>query len=187
MAASYMMNDSVNIGLTSSYAIVNDPTEEVINAMNFDSQVLEMEFRDGQNVFDFAESIGNAMASAGLAPHPAAHDLPRPRAARLLADPGHALPLHARIFGVASYARLLETTTQTLLADLFSIETYTNPDEPGVWVGAAAEKREERKIATLGVHHRRYVTVLGVALNMHLPVAGQDEAVNPIYYYKYQH
>ncbi|KAM3447181.1 hypothetical protein MY3296_008982 [Beauveria thailandica] len=70
MAASYIMNDSVNIGLTSSYAIVNDPTEEVINAMNFDSQVLEMEFRDGQNVFDFAESIGNGMASAGLSNFP---------------------------------------------------------------------------------------------------------------------
>lgn len=88
-------------------------------------------------------------------------------------------PLHAR-FGVASYARLLETTTQTLLADLFGIETYTNPDEPGVWVGAAADEgREERKIAALGVHHRRYVTALGVALNVHLPVAGRDEAVNP--------
>ncbi|OAR00051.1 hypothetical protein LLEC1_02661 [Akanthomyces lecanii] len=87
-------------------------------------------------------------------------------------------PLHAR-FGVASYARLLETTTQTLLADLFGIETYTNPDEPGVWVGAAGSGTEERKIAALGVHHRRYVTALGVALNVHLPVAGEDDGVNP--------
>ncbi|OAA75293.1 Octanoyltransferase [Akanthomyces lecanii RCEF 1005] len=87
-------------------------------------------------------------------------------------------PLHAR-FGVASYARLLERTTQALLAELFGIETYTNPDEPGVWVGAAAGKEEERKIAALGVHHRRYVTALGVALNVHLPVAGEDEGVNP--------
>ncbi|KAJ4156069.1 hypothetical protein LMH87_001283 [Akanthomyces muscarius] len=67
MAASYIMNDSVNTGLTSSYAIVNDPPEEVINAINFDSQVLEMGIRDGQNVFDFAESIGNGMASTGPA------------------------------------------------------------------------------------------------------------------------
>ncbi len=91
-------------------------------------------------------------------------------------------PLHAR-FGVASYARLLETTTQALLADLFGLATYTNPDEPGVWVvaagGAGEQQQPERKIAALGVHHRRHVTALGVALNVHLPVAGADEGVNP--------
>lgn len=89
-------------------------------------------------------------------------------------------PLHAR-FGVASYARLLEDTTRRLLADMFAIETYTNPDEPGVWVarGEKGRRQEERKIAALGVHHRRYVTALGVALNVHLPVTGTDEEANP--------
>ncbi|TQV93303.1 hypothetical protein V2A60_010267 [Cordyceps javanica] len=96
-------------------------------------------------------------------------------------------PLHARRLGVASYARLLEATTQALLADLFGVGTYTNPDEPGVWVASATATAAgrgtppppERKIAALGVHHRRYVTALGVALNVHLPVSGEDEAVNP--------
>lgn len=84
-------------------------------------------------------------------------------------------PLHAR-FGVASYAHLLETTTQRLLSEVFGVATYTNPDEPGVWVTGGPE----RKIAALGVHHRRYVTALGVALNINLPVKGTDgEGVNP--------
>lgn len=95
-------------------------------------------------------------------------------------------PLYPR-FGVASYARHLEATTRRLLAELFAVETYTNPDEPGVWVAGNAQQQNhlqeqtqpERKIAALGVHHRRYVTALGVALNIHLPVTGTDEGVNP--------
>ncbi|ATY60195.1 Lipoyltransferase, putative [Cordyceps militaris] len=85
-------------------------------------------------------------------------------------------PRHAR-FGVASYAALLEATTRALLADLWGIATYANPQEPGVWVARAGH--EERKIAALGVHHRRYVTALGVALNVDVPTAGADESVNP--------
>lgn len=91
-------------------------------------------------------------------------------------------PLYAR-FGVASYARHLEATTQRLLWDLFALQTYTNPDEPGVWAKSSRdggqEQQPERKIAALGVHHRRYVTALGVALNIHLPVSGHDESQNP--------
>ncbi|KAM3462019.1 hypothetical protein MY5147_003283 [Beauveria neobassiana] len=90
-------------------------------------------------------------------------------------------PLHAR-FGVASYARLLEETTRSVLADRFGVATYTNQEEPGVWAGTAAEMsagREERKIAALGVHHRRYVTALGVALNVNVPTSGDDEGRNP--------
>ncbi|KAM3453613.1 hypothetical protein MY3296_003644 [Beauveria thailandica] len=90
-------------------------------------------------------------------------------------------PLHAR-FGVASYARLLEETTRSVLAHRFGVATYTNQEEPGVWAGTAAEVsagRDERKIAALGVHHRRYVTALGVALNVHVPTGGDDQARNP--------
>ncbi|KAM3512674.1 hypothetical protein MY11210_003696 [Beauveria gryllotalpidicola] len=90
-------------------------------------------------------------------------------------------PLHAR-FGVASYARLLEKTTRGVLADRFGVATYAIREEPGVWAGAAAGAaagREERKIAALGVHHRRYVTALGVALNVNVPTRGVDEGRNP--------
>ena len=78
-------------------------------------------------------------------------------------------------FGVASYAAHLEATTQRLLA-AFGIRTYTSRDEPGVWV--ATSEGTERKIAALGVHHRRYVTALGIALNVDIPVAGGED-VNP--------
>ncbi|KHO00187.1 Octanoyltransferase [Metarhizium album ARSEF 1941] len=79
-------------------------------------------------------------------------------------------------YGVASYANHLETTTQRLLSGLFGIHTYTTRDEPGVWVKTSSG--QERKIAALGVHHRRYVTALGIAVNIDVPVAG-GEAVNP--------
>ena len=85
-------------------------------------------------------------------------------------------PLYDR-FGVSSYAAHLENATRRLLADQFGIETYTNPDEPGVWVRSDAA-RAEHKIAALGVHHRRYVTALGIALNIDVPVTGSED-VNP--------
>jgi lipoyl(octanoyl) transferase len=84
-------------------------------------------------------------------------------------------PLYAK-FGVASYANHLESTTQRLLSELFGIQTYTARDEPGVWVRTS--NGQERKIAALGVHHRRYVTALGIALNVDVPVTG-DVATNP--------
>lgn len=84
-------------------------------------------------------------------------------------------PLYPR-FGVASYASHLECTTRRLLFEQFGIKTYTNADEPGVWVETASG--QERKIAALGVHHRRYVTALGIAININIPVTG-DESVNP--------
>lgn len=82
-------------------------------------------------------------------------------------------PLYTK-FGVASYAAHLESTTRRFLRDLFGIRTYTNSDEPGVWVKTDGA---ERKIAALGVHHRRYVTALGIAVNIDIPVTG-DEDVN---------
>ncbi|OAQ67126.1 lipoyltransferase [Pochonia chlamydosporia 170] len=84
-------------------------------------------------------------------------------------------PLYPR-YGVASYASHLETTTQRLLSELFGIQTYTSRDEPGVWV--TTSNGQERKIAALGVHHRRYVTALGIAVNIDIPVTGGED-VNP--------
>lgn len=90
-------------------------------------------------------------------------------------------PLYAR-FGVSSYAAHLENTTRRLLAEQFGIHTYTNPDEPGVWVRSATAAGTgggaECKIAALGVHHRRYVTALGIAVNIDVPVTG-SESINP--------
>lgn len=76
-----------------------------------------------------------------------------------------------------SYAAHLEATTRRLLADLFGLESYTTRDEPGVWV-PAPDGQPERKVAAMGVHHRRHVTSLGIALNVDVPVAGH-EGENP--------
>lgn len=84
-------------------------------------------------------------------------------------------PLYPK-YGVASYASHLETTTQRLLSELFGIQTYTARDEPGVWV--TTSNGQERKIAALGVHHRRFVTALGIAVNIDIPVTG-GESINP--------
>ena len=85
-------------------------------------------------------------------------------------------PLYAK-YGVASYASHLESATQRLLAETFDIRTYISRDEPGVWV-TTGEGQPERKIAALGVHHRRHVTALGIALNVDIPVVGGED-VNP--------
>ena len=86
-------------------------------------------------------------------------------------------PLYAR-HSVASYARHLETATRRLLAEQFSTSTYVSRDEPGVWVASSSERAGEppRKIAALGVHHRRHVTALGIALNVDAAVAGGEGA-----------
>ncbi|RYP68633.1 hypothetical protein DL769_005470 [Monosporascus sp. CRB-8-3] len=103
-------------------------------------------------------------------------------------------PLH-RHLGVRDYACLLERTTIAALAR-FGVRGFTT-ENPGVWVrrhgeaaGAIAigkeggqgetKKGDERKIAALGVHLRRHVTGLGVAVNLGMPVSGPvDEAANP--------
>ncbi|KAF9765635.1 hypothetical protein IL306_002055 [Fusarium sp. DS 682] len=85
-------------------------------------------------------------------------------------------PLHAH-YSVMSYASHLEATTRRLLADLFGLETYTTRDEPGVWVNTPAGQ-PERKIAAMGVHHRRHVTALGIAINIDVLVEGPSD-VNP--------
>lgn len=87
-------------------------------------------------------------------------------------------PLYPR-YSVLSYAAHLEATTQRLLASLFGIPTYTSRDDPGVWVrragAGAGAGAPERKIAALGVHHRRHVTALGIAINIDVPVEGGEE------------
>ncbi|RDA91161.1 hypothetical protein CP533_4824 [Ophiocordyceps camponoti-saundersi (nom. inval.)] len=80
-------------------------------------------------------------------------------------------------YGVADYADHLQDATRRLLARVYGIRTMTVPDEPGVWV-PADEAGPRRKIAAMGVHHRRYVAALGVAINIHVCVSG-DENVNP--------
>ena len=96
---------------------------------------------------------------------------------------------------VRAYSRLLETTTATVLQRRFGLAAYTTED-PGLWVRSPQCKRgeaqdtkrgeaEERKIAALGVHLRRNISALGVAVNLDTPVtwapdspssAGAEEA-----------
>ncbi|KAJ4858448.1 hypothetical protein T069G_06715 [Trichoderma breve] len=89
------------------------------------------------------------------------------------------LDMHSSLYpkySVSTFASHLEATTQQFLLDMFDIETYTNRDEPGVWVRASSG--QPRKIAALGVHHRRYVTALGTAINIDVSVKGGED-VNP--------
>ncbi|KAK1724273.1 hypothetical protein CaCOL14_012756 [Colletotrichum acutatum] len=93
------------------------------------------------------------------------------------------LDLHSRYYPhltVRSYARLLEETTQAILADGPGIQTYLSEDEPGVWAESARQRTggQERKIAAMGVHLRRHISGLGTALNVDVVVDG-DEALNP--------
>ncbi|KAI1408265.1 hypothetical protein F5Y13DRAFT_112812 [Hypoxylon sp. FL1857] len=82
-------------------------------------------------------------------------------------------PLHQR-FTVRDYVRLLEETTIATLQGLYDIEGFTTED-PGVWV---RRNTGEKKIAALGVHLRRYVTGLGVAINIK-PPSTNEEHIDP--------
>ncbi|KAK7915027.1 octanoyltransferase [Apiospora marii] len=112
-------------------------------------------------------------------------------------------PLH-RHFSVRDYACLLEKTTIASIAEAASASLPSFPpdavrqkqvqgfttENPGVWVrrhwvdgddeadGHPGPEGEERKIAALGVHLRRHVTGLGVAVNCSMPVRGV-RAYNP--------
>ncbi|KAF4994954.1 hypothetical protein FGRMN_5445 [Fusarium graminum] len=90
------------------------------------------------------------------------------------------LDMHSTLYphySVMSYASHLEATTRRLLTELFGLETYTTRDEPGVWVRTPVGQ-PERKIAAMGVHHRRHITALGIAVNIDVPVEGPED-VNP--------
>ncbi|KAK7962762.1 uncharacterized protein PG986_003587 [Apiospora aurea] len=110
-------------------------------------------------------------------------------------------PLH-RHFSVRDYACLLEKTTIASIAEAATSSLPSFPPEavrqkevkgfttenPGVWVKRrwadgdedeadgrpGPEGEEERKIAALGVHLRRHVTGLGVAVNCSMPVRGPE-------------
>ncbi|KAK5991088.1 Lipoate-protein ligase B [Cladobotryum mycophilum] len=84
-------------------------------------------------------------------------------------------PLYPK-YSVSSYASHLEATTQRLLDEVFNVKSFTSHDEPGVWVESPAG--QPRKIAALGVHHRRYITALGTAINIDIKVTG-DAPENP--------
>ncbi|KAI1112085.1 hypothetical protein F5Y14DRAFT_281683 [Nemania sp. NC0429] len=89
-------------------------------------------------------------------------------------------PLHQHLT-VRDYACLLEKTTIAALEKQWGLAGFTT-ENPGVWVRSGGSRRgagaEERKIAALGVHLRRHVTGLGVAINYSTPVAGPAET-NP--------
>lgn len=109
-------------------------------------------------------------------------------------------PLLRAHLTVRDYACLLEKTTIGALGQTFGIRGFTTSN-PGVWVGEKEEgkgsgdnrrgegRNGERKIAALGVHLRRHVTGLGVAVNVAMPTTGPglgpgpgsevDEASNP--------
>ncbi|CAJ2504416.1 Uu.00g118100.m01.CDS01 [Anthostomella pinea] len=89
---------------------------------------------------------------------------------------------------VRDYACLLEKTTiATLGRRPWGLRGFTTGN-PGVWVRHGESRAEwnttkenendERKIAALGVHLRRHVTSLGVAINVNVPVTGPEDA-NP--------
>lgn len=116
-------------------------------------------------------------------------------------------PAH-RHFTVHAYACLLEKTTMAALRlttgaaacrpsdpprpeslaapgpARAAIAGFTDPENPGVWVDhrtltpEATSTGEARKIAALGVHLRRHVTGLGVAINCGVAVDG-PEPENP--------
>ncbi|PHH76157.1 hypothetical protein CDD80_1751 [Ophiocordyceps camponoti-rufipedis] len=80
-------------------------------------------------------------------------------------------------YGVREYARHLQDVTRRLLAEDFAIQTVSLEDEPGVWC-QDDESGPRRKIAALGIHLRRYVAALGVAINVNVSVEGAKDA-NP--------
>ncbi|KAI1184512.1 hypothetical protein F5B17DRAFT_79491 [Nemania serpens] len=89
-------------------------------------------------------------------------------------------PLHEHL-SVRDYACLLEKTTIAALERQWGLAGFTT-ENPGVWVRSRGSRRgaggEQRKIAALGVHLRRHVTGVGVAINYSTPVTGPPET-NP--------
>ncbi|KAF2674553.1 lipoyltransferase [Microthyrium microscopicum] len=82
------------------------------------------------------------------------------------------LDLRAHGLSPRCYVRLLEDAViETCKA--YGVRAYTT-DDVGVWTG---EKGEERKIAAVGVHMRRHVTVHGVGLNVATDLGWFDRIV----------
>ena len=80
---------------------------------------------------------------------------------------------------VRSYARLLEDTTVSVLSSLYGIRCVLDEENPGVWVPSPdKDPQKGKKIAAMGIHLRRHVATLGVAVNLDVPVAG-GQGENP--------
>jgi lipoyl(octanoyl) transferase 2 len=73
-------------------------------------------------------------------------------------------PEHAN-FGVRDWACTLEKTTIAVLERLYGLKGFRT-DDPGVWLEVDGERR---KVAAMGVALRRYVSSLGVAINVDMP------------------
>lgn len=84
---------------------------------------------------------------------------------------------HAQ-FTVRCWARALEETTAAVVRGLGVEGVVVEGENPGVWV-VHDQRGGMRKIAALGVHLRRFVTGLGVAVNVDMPTAGEGEGVDP--------
>jgi len=76
------------------------------------------------------------------------------------------LDLHQHRLDLHWYLRQLEATLIGALGEL-GISAVRNPPYTGVWAGG-------RKIASLGVHVRRWVTLHGFALNVNNDLSGFD-------------
>ncbi|KAI0883911.1 uncharacterized protein GGS22DRAFT_27361 [Annulohypoxylon maeteangense] len=94
-------------------------------------------------------------------------------------------PLHNH-FTVRSYVSLLEKTTLETLRKAYNISGFTDPKNPGVWarksrivMGPDGDDIEvegqEEKVAALGVHLRRNVTGLGIAINFRMPLSSNPK------------
>lgn len=81
---------------------------------------------------------------------------------------------------VRCYSRLLEDATSRVLERLFGLTTTTATADPGVWVHDS-KGGGWRKVAAMGVHLRRHVSALGVAVNLDMPTDGRggDETTSP--------
>lgn len=77
------------------------------------------------------------------------------------------LDLRARGLGVKDFVDRLEETAIRVLADC-NIDAARRPGYPGVWVAEtrADDARETRKIASIGVYVKGWVTMHGLALNV---------------------
>ena len=82
------------------------------------------------------------------------------------------LDLKAHGLGVESYVRLLEDSAMGTCAH-YGLETFTTRN-PGLWIGP---RPRERKLVSLGVHVRRYITSHGLSVNVNVDLWWFDRIV----------
>ncbi|TLS21581.1 uncharacterized protein PpBr36_10156 [Pyricularia pennisetigena] len=85
--------------------------------------------------------------------------------------------------GVRQYADLLQDVTADLVRNSAALGgrklEIVKTCDPGVWV-SETEQQQPRKIAAMGVHLRRHVTGLGVALNLTTPGTAANVGENEV-------